>query len=158
MAAVIGALKDMRGEMDEMARLELEIMSTYAAAMKRVGSALTRQTLLGFRDAHMQHWKNLTGEVRRISDLPALQTAVRVPPHPSGPVSAYASEEAVLAALHQSELTLCSLYERWARSAAVQPLLRYLFRSCLADGRRHRSWLQRRLVDRRREVGPRMCG
>jgi hypothetical protein len=147
MARVIGAIKDMRDVVEELARLELELVGAYEVALKWRRSAANVEALLALRDAHMERWKDLAIELRRTGQVPPLHGHTReMTSEAVRHAVRYESEADVLGALFTEELTPLRLYERWGRSAVVPVRLRYLFRSYLAESRRHRTWLQKLLA------------
>jgi hypothetical protein len=155
MPGSIGALKDMRDVVEQMARLELEIIGAYEAALKCASTAPMRETMLAFREDHVRRWKDLATELRRCGVAPPLRSDAngQLPNHAAA-LTRCVSEGAMLSLLRVNEHALHALYERWGRSGVVSVRLRYLFRGCFDDVRRHRTWLQKRLVrERYQETG-----
>lgn len=151
MAGVIGALKDMRDVVEEMARGELELVAACEAAVRHINDSTTREALYSFRDCHIQRWKDLAIELRRTGATPPLPSSVAAEAAKNVSLQEKQNDEdALLARLSDDALKAQLLFERWSRSAAAPARLRYLFRACAQSVRRQRSWMQKRLAVRAR--------
>jgi hypothetical protein len=142
MVGPIGALKDMREQVEQMARLELAMVTAYDAALRCTKTASTRAGMLAFREDHLRRWKGLSYQLQRRAIAHPTLVSDELP-HPASALDHCSSEEAMLSLLRINEQELHALYERWGRSAVVPVRLRYMFRDCSAEVRRHHAWIQR---------------
>jgi len=146
MATLVGTQKDLNSLLTSLIELDLDAVEAYEAAIERVDLADARDALATFRDDHRRHVRELGAALRRSGrEPPAGPEAMHWLASGKQVITALTGDKALLAAMKTNEDDTNTAYERAVVHGAVSPHLKELMRANLADARRHRAWLERRI-------------
>jgi len=146
MTTLVGTQKDPTSLMQKLIELDYDAVEAYEAAIARVETPDCRETLAAFRDDHLRHIADLGSVLRQQgSAVPTGPDAKRLLAQGKVVIAGLMGERAVLMAMKTNEEDTNTAYERAVNHKDVTPSVMKLLQAGLADERRHRAWLIRRL-------------
>jgi rubrerythrin len=146
MTTLVGFQRSPGALLQQLIELDYDAVEAYSAAIERVESPATKETLATFREDHQRHIAELTSVLRNNNvSVPHGPDVKRILTQGKVVVAGLVGERTVLLAMKTNEEDTNTAYERAVAHDGVAPNVRELLRSALADERRHRAWIIQRL-------------
>jgi uncharacterized protein (TIGR02284 family) len=132
--------------LNNLIELDYDAIEAYKAAIARMEDVGDKSTLAGFLQDHERHVSDLTGLVERMGspakkegDLLQILTKGKVL------IGGLVGDRVVLAAMKTNEDDTNSAYERAIAHPNLTDEVRMVLEKNLADERRHREWIEKRI-------------
>ncbi len=146
MATMVGTQQDLNELLEKLIELDFDAIAAYDAAIARISNETIKARLADFKADHLRHTRDL-GKVLQESgrrppteaDAKAVLTKGKVV------IAGLGGDEAVLRAMKSNEDDTNTAYERAVQNPSAPASVRELFRSALADERRHREYIEQQL-------------
>ena len=133
--------------LNSLVELDFDAVEAYRAAIDRLTTASDKAQLSLFMEDHVRHIAELTPIIERMggvaasaADLKQVLTKGKVM------LAGLVGDAAILRAMRSNEGDTNIAYERAVSRVDLSPAVRTILQRALADERRHRGWLEQRLV------------
>jgi uncharacterized protein (TIGR02284 family) len=146
MATLVGNETDLNSLLVDLIELDHDAVAAYQAAIDRLDDPSIKENLMKFMADHVRH----TEELGRI-----LSESGREPPSKGNlkavltkgkvVLGGLAGDKAILMAMKTNEDDTNTAYERAVNNDAAPARVKEILRRNLADERRHREWIQKRI-------------
>ena len=156
MATMVGKSKDIAKLLNDLIALDFDAIEAYEAAISRLTMTSDKEQLTRFMEDHERHTRDLAELVRELGEEPQRKVDIKVVLTKGKVVIAgLGSDENVLAAMKSNEDDTNEAYERAVLQPGLSDRCLAVLQTNLADERRHREWIERRLqVIRSRPAHP----
>ncbi|AKT38594.1 PA2169 family four-helix-bundle protein [Chondromyces crocatus] len=146
MATMIGSEATLIELLNDLIELDFDAIEAYKAAISRVDNLNDRAQLASFLEDHQRHVDDLSPFVRELGGEPAKEGDLKqVLTKGKVVLGGLIGDRVVLAAMKTNEDDTNTAYERALKRNDVPMRMRVVFERNLADERRHREWLVKRI-------------
>jgi uncharacterized protein (TIGR02284 family) len=148
MTTLVGRQKNVVDALDSLIELGLDALEAYEVAVERVEDLDDKDTLRAFRDDHERQVRELQSLVSELGGIPATAPDFkRVLTKGKVALGSLIGDRLVLLALKSNEEDMLVAYGRMIAHVDVPAEGRELLQRSLDDERRHRAYLERRLLE-----------
>jgi len=146
MATMTGTQATLSGLLNDLIELDFDAIEAYKAAIGRVDNINDRGQLASFLQDHQRHVEELSALVRELGSEPADGGDIKqVLTKGKVVIGGLLGDRMVLEAMKTNEADTNTVYERAVARTDVPAHVRIVLARNLADERRHREWIVRRL-------------
>jgi len=147
MATMVRSEKDIVSLLNDLIALDYDAIEAYDAAIARLGESGDRDQLQRFLGDHLRHTVELAEHVAKYGYQPVTQGDIkRVLTKGKVVLAGLSGDSAVLGAMKSNEDDTNTAYERAVNQQGLPDGVRSVLTRNLADERRHRGWLEQRLL------------
>lgn len=142
-----GTAKKIIGQLNALIELDFDAIEAYEAAIARMKSPAYRSTLGEYCKDHQRHTQNLANQVVLLGGSPARGPDLKRLLTKGKVVIAdmVGDDKAILTAMRLNEEITNKAYELAVQESDLNPNIRAVLESNLADERRHRAWINQQL-------------
>ena len=146
MATMVGKSKDVAKLLNDLIALDFDAIEAYEAAISRLSAWSDKEQLTRFMEDHQRHTRDLAELVRELGEQPQTEGDFKqILTKGKVVIAGLGSDETVLAAMKSNEDDTNEAYERATRHTGFSDRIRAVLQINLADERRHREWIERRI-------------
>jgi uncharacterized protein (TIGR02284 family) len=146
MATFVGMRGDVKTILFELIELEFDAVAAYDAAVTRLKDGEAKAALVGFRDDHERHVKEVGEQLQLLGgEPPKGPDAKRVLTEGKVVIAGLIGDRAILRAMKTNEDDTNKAYDRMTARQDLNADLLALMKRNLEDERRHRAWIEDRL-------------
>ncbi len=147
MATLVGTEKDLNSLMIDLIELDYDAAEAYQAAIDRLEDSTSRSKLMEFKADHIRHAQDLGKVLRESGREPPTQGNIkRILTKGKVVIAGLVGDRAILRAMKSNEDDTNRAYERAVNNDVAPAQVKDLLRRNLADERRHRQWIEDRLI------------
>lgn len=147
MATTIGTERGVIDTLNNLIHLDFDAITAYQAAIDRLDDAECKTQLIGFKDDHERHTRELAALVRNLGGEPAMQSDAKAMLTKGKVVlRGLTGDSGILKAMKSNEDETNEAYEQALTRDDLTAEMRELLQRNLSDERRHRAWIEERLA------------
>lgn len=146
MATLVGTEKDLNSLLVDLIELDYDAAEAYQAAIDRLEDQSSKEQLMKFKADHIRHTEELGSILSESGREPPTKGDIkRVLTKGKVVIAGLAGDKAILMAMKTNEDDTNTAYERAVNNDAAPARVKEVLRRNLADERRHREWIQKRI-------------
>jgi len=139
--------KEVVSQLNDLIALDYDAIEAYEAALVRLSDQPSKQQLRQFLGDHQRHTVELAGFVTQYGFAPVTKADFKqVLTKGKVVLAGLVGDKAILAAMKSNEDDTNTAYERAVAKPGLPESIRITLNRNLADERRHRAWIEQRLL------------
>ena len=147
MATMVRSEKDIVSLLNDLIALDFDAIEAYDAAIARLSDTNDKDQLQRFLGDHLRHTVELAEHVAKYGYQPVTKADIkRVLIKGKVVLAGLSGDSAVLGAMKSNEDDTNKAYERAVNQQGLPESVRSVLTRNLSDERRHRSWLEQRIL------------
>lgn len=154
MGTQVATEKEIVSQLNDLIALDYDAIEAYEAALVRLSDPPSKQQLRQFLGDHQRHTVELAGFVSKYGCAPVTKADFKqILTKGKVVLGGLVGDKSILAAMKSNEDDTNAAYERAVAKTGVPESIRITLSRNLADERRHRVWIEQRLLQMDVEQG-----